>query len=166
VGKATRAKTNAMRALDARAVMYDTFTYPSSVHSATDVATLLGVPAAEVYKTLVLLAEDGRSLLVMAPGDAEVNLRLLARSLGVKSVRMAAQREAERLTGLLVGGISPLALLGRPFAVYLDRSAEAHDWLYLNGGQRGINLRIRVADLLAVTGAALVEATQPPTGVL
>jgi Cys-tRNA(Pro)/Cys-tRNA(Cys) deacylase len=72
---------------------------------------------------------------------------------------MESQREAERLTGLLVGGISPLALLGRPFDVYLDARAERLDRLYINGGHRGVNLRLRVADLMAITGARFVAAT-------
>jgi Cys-tRNA(Pro)/Cys-tRNA(Cys) deacylase len=162
VAKSQPPKTNAMRALDARQIVYETYTYPSTIHSADQVAALLSVPPSEVYKTLVMFASDGRHLLVAVPGDAEVDLRLLARSLEVKAVRMAPQREAERLTGLLVGGISPLALLGRPFDVYLDRRAQRLDRLYINGGQRGINLRLRVADLVAVTGAQLVDATQPP----
>jgi Cys-tRNA(Pro)/Cys-tRNA(Cys) deacylase len=163
MAKSPHVKTNAMRALDARKIPYDTYTYPSTIHSADEVAPLLGVPASEVYKTLVMLADDGRHLLVAVPGDAEADLRLLARSLGVKSVRMAPQREAERLTGLLVGGISPLALLGKPFEVFVDARAADLERLYINGGQRGVNLRLRVADLLAVTGARLIAATHPPS---
>jgi Cys-tRNA(Pro)/Cys-tRNA(Cys) deacylase len=155
-------KTNAMRALDARKIPYETFSYPSTVHSADEVATLLGAPAAEVFKTLVMTADGGRHLLVMVPGDSEVDLRRLARALGVKAVRMAPQREAERLTGLLVGGISPLALLDRPFEVYLDTRASALERLYVNGGQRGVNVCLRVQDLMAVTGARLVQATEAP----
>jgi Cys-tRNA(Pro)/Cys-tRNA(Cys) deacylase len=109
-------------------------------------------------------AEGGRQLLVAVPGDGEVDPRLLARSLGVKSVGMASQRDAERLTGLLVGGISPLALLGRPFEVYLDERAAALERLYINGGRRGVNLRLRMDDLVAITGARLVAATRPPAG--
>jgi Cys-tRNA(Pro)/Cys-tRNA(Cys) deacylase len=161
VSKQQHVKTNAMRALDARKIAYDSFTYPSTIHSADEVAHLLGVPAHEVFKTLVLLTENGHHLLVAVPGDREVDLRLLARSLGVKSVRMESQREAERLTGQLVGGISPLALLGRPFMVYLDAHARDLERLYINGGQRGVNLRLRVEDLVAVTGARFVAATQP-----
>jgi Cys-tRNA(Pro)/Cys-tRNA(Cys) deacylase len=148
-----------MRALDARKITYETFTYPSTIHSANEVATLLGVPADQVFKTLVMVAEGGQHLLVAVPGDSEVDPRLLARSLGVKSVRMESQREAERLTGLLVGGISPLALLGRPFAVYVDAHAQQLEWLYINGGQRGVNLRLRVTELMSMTGARFVEAT-------
>jgi Cys-tRNA(Pro)/Cys-tRNA(Cys) deacylase len=153
------AKTNGMRALDARHVPYDTVAYDPAIHSAAEAAVAYGASPDEVYKTLVLLRERGRPLLVMVPGTAEVDLRLLARSLGEKSVRMAPQREAERLTGLQVGGIGAVALLGKPFDVYLDRAALAHERIYVNPGRRGVNIRLRVDDLLRVTGAQLVDAT-------
>lgn len=154
-------KTNAMRALDAHKIAYSTFLYAEAIHSADEVAALLGVPAGQVYKTLVVLADDGRHLLVMVPGDRELDLRVLARSVGAKSTHMALQREAERLTGLKVGGISPLALLDKRFEVYLDATAADLEELYLNGGQRGINLKLRVSDLLAITGARVIAATSP-----
>jgi Cys-tRNA(Pro)/Cys-tRNA(Cys) deacylase len=159
VAKPARVKTNAMRALDARHILYEVFLYPDTIHSASEVALLLGVRAEQVFKTLVMVADGQRHLLVAMPGNAEANLRLVARSVGAKSVVMAHQAEAERLTGLLVGGISPLALLGKPFEVYLDRRAETLEWLYINGGQRGLNLRLRVADLVALTGASMIAAT-------
>jgi Cys-tRNA(Pro)/Cys-tRNA(Cys) deacylase len=162
VTKSTRVKTNAMRALDPRRIAYEVFLFPSTVHSAAEVAQLLVVGAGQVFKTLVMVADGQRHLLVVVPGDAEANLRLVARSVGAKSVSMAPQSEAERLTGLLVGGISPLALLGKPFEVYLDRRSKSLEWLYINGGQRGLNLRVRVADLLSVTGARLIAATDAP----
>jgi Cys-tRNA(Pro)/Cys-tRNA(Cys) deacylase len=154
-------KTNAMRALDAHKIPYSTFFYAETIHSADEVAALLGVPAGHVYKTLVVLADGGRHLLVIAPGGREIDLRLLARGVGAKSSHMALQREAERLTGLKVGGISPLALLEKRFEVYLDASAADLEELYLNGGQRGVNIKLRVSDLLAITGAKLVAATMP-----
>lgn len=152
-------KTNAMRALDQRHVTYTPFFYSDAIHSAAEVAPLLGIPASEVFKTLVALTDDGRQLLVITPGDRELDLRLVARGVGAKSAHMALQRDAERLTGLKVGGISPLALLGKRFEVYLDAPGAALDALYINGGQRGVNLKLRVADLLAVTGARVIEAT-------
>jgi Cys-tRNA(Pro)/Cys-tRNA(Cys) deacylase len=152
-------KTNAMRALDAHKIAYSIFLYAETIHSADEVAALLGVPASQVFKTLVVLAEGNRHLLVMVPGDHELNLRLLAREIGAKSAQMALQREAERLTGLKVGGISPLALLDKRFEVYLDASAAALEELYLNGGQRGVNLKLRVGDLLAMTGARLIATS-------
>ena len=154
-------KTNAMRALDAHKIPYESFFYPETIHSADEVAALLGAPASHVFKTLVVLADGGRRLLVMAPGDRELDLRLLARSVGAKSAHMALQREAEQLTGLKVGGISPLALLEKRFEVYVDESAAALEELYLNGGQRGVNVKLRVSDLLAMTDARLIAATAP-----
>lgn len=158
-----RHKTNAMRALDARGIAYSTHTYADTIHSADGVAEVLGVPMSDVFKTLVVLADGGRRLLVMAPGDRELDLRMVARAVGAKSTQMAPQREAERLTGLKVGGISPLALLDKRFEVYLDEHAASLDELYLNGGQRGINLHLRVADLIDVTGARLIAACPAPS---
>lgn len=152
-------KTNAMRALDAAGVVYEPFFYPETIHSAEKVADLLGVPARIVFKTLVVLGDETRQLLVMTPGDRELDMRLVARGVGAKSARMAPQREAERLTGLKVGGISPLALLDRRFEVFLDAPGTELDELYINGGQRGVNLKLAVRDLLAVTDARILEAT-------
>jgi Cys-tRNA(Pro)/Cys-tRNA(Cys) deacylase len=153
-------KTNAMRALDARRVPYITFTYPGTIHSANEVAALLGVSPSHVYKTLLVIADESRHLLVVTPGDRELDLRLVAKAVGAKSAHMALQRDAERLTGLKVGGISPLALLDKRFEIYVDAPAAQLDEIYINGGQRGVNLRLRVSDLLAVTGAQLITATR------
>lgn len=155
-------KTNAMRALDQRHIAYTPYYYSDAIHSATEVAQLLGVGAGHVFKTLVAQADDGRNLLIVTPGDRELDLRLVARGVGAKSVRMALQRDAEQLTGLKVGGISPLALLGKRFEVYLDAPGATLEELYINGGQRGVNIRLRVADLLAVTGARVITATRAP----
>ncbi len=153
-------KTNAMRLLDRQRIPYMAFTYPETIHSAEEVARLLDVPASQVFKTLVVLADGTRHLLVITPGDSELDMRLVAKAVGAKSVQMAPQREAERLTGLKVGGISPLALTDKPFEVYLDASGAVLEELYINGGQRGVNLRLRVADLLKVTRAKVIQATQ------
>jgi Cys-tRNA(Pro)/Cys-tRNA(Cys) deacylase len=71
---------------------------------------------------------------------------------------MASHKEAERLTGLQVGGISALSLIGRPFDVYLDRSALQHDQIAVSAGRPGVNLGVAPADLLEATGAEVVDA--------
>ena len=153
-------KTNAMRVLDAHHVAYEAHYYPATLHVATEVAAAIGAAPGEVFKTLVVLPESGsgRPLLVVVPSDQELDLKALGvqPEVGEKRLRMATQREAERLTGLLVGGISPLALLQKGFRIFIDQSALALDPLYLSGGQRGVNLRVPVADLLRVTGATPV----------
>jgi Cys-tRNA(Pro)/Cys-tRNA(Cys) deacylase len=165
VARQKLAKTNAIRLLDAKRVPYEALTYDAEIHSAVGVADVLGVPPEQVYKTLVVLREEPRSrpLLVMIAGPEELDMRLLARSIGAKAVRMAPHREAERLTGLQVGGIGALALVDRPFEPCIERAALGHDWVLVNGGRRGLNLRIAVQDLIRLTGAHTVDAVRRET---
>ncbi len=147
-----------MRVLEAHDVPYQVFTYPPARHSALEVAELAGVSPAQVFKTLVVQRERGKPILVMIPGDRQLNLKRLAAAIGEKKLHMAPHSEAERLTGLKVGGISALALLNRGFDIYLDQSATGQSDIYVSAGQRGVNLTLAVGDLLRVTGARVVEA--------
>lgn len=153
-------KTNAMRVLEAHKILYEVNVYSPDVHSAEGVAEILQVPASQVFKTLVVLPESGKSrpLLVVIPGDVEVELKVLGQQpeVGEKKLRMASQREAENLTGLLVGGISALALLQKNFRVFIDRSVLELEQLYVSGGQRGVNLKLATHDFIKVTGAVPV----------
>ncbi len=155
-------RTNSMRLLEARGMSYQTFTFPPKHHSALEVAHLAGVPPDLVYKTLVVLRKQGKPCLVMVPGDRELDLKLLAAAIDEKKVKMASQRQAERLTGLQVGGISALALLQKGFDIYIDRTALDQDQIYVSAGRRGVNLRLTVRDLIQVTQAQTVEASSPP----
>jgi len=150
-------KTNAMRALDQDGVGYEAYSYDPALMGAVEVAEALRVSPGQVYKTLVMLRDEKAPLLVMVSGEREVDLRVLAQQLGSKSVRMAHKSEAERLTGLQTGGIGALALLGKPFPVYLDRAALGELEIFVNGGRRGLNLRVPVADLIRLTGALVVD---------
>lgn len=148
-----------MRVLDARKVPYEVIAFSPDIHSAEGVAEVAGVPPAEVYKTLVVNREHGKPLLVMIAGDRELNLKRLAQVVGEKKLKMATHRQAEEWTGLQVGGISPLALLNRGFEVYIDRPATELTHVYVSAGRRGINLRVPVGDLIAITKAKVVEVT-------
>jgi Cys-tRNA(Pro)/Cys-tRNA(Cys) deacylase len=166
-------KTNAQRLLESRRIPYESEVYDESgeFHSAEEVARLIGAPVESVYKTLVVMREQPRRdapqkartlLLVMVAADREIDLRQLARSSGEKKLRMATRREAEQLTGMEVGGISALALLERGFQTCIDRAALALDQIHISGGARGLDLRLRVSDLIQVTQARVVDATTPP----
>ncbi|MEO8285464.1 MAG: aminoacyl-tRNA deacylase [Chloroflexota bacterium] len=156
-------KTNAMRVLDAHHVAYEAHYYSPDGHSADEVAALIGADPAHVFKTLVVLPESGkgRALLVLVPANSELNLKHLGTQPGVdeKRLRMATQKEAESLTGLQVGGISPLALLQKGFRIFIDTSALPLDKIYLSGGQRGVNLSVSPADIIKVTGALPVTTS-------
>src|SRR3954452_9670073 len=153
----TGGKTNAMRALDTRGVAYEVRTYAPAITSAEGVAEDLGGVPAEGYKTLVMAADGDHKLLVMVPGDREASLKTLARTIGARAVAMVPKSQAERLTGLQTGGIGALALLGKAFAVYIDRAALEREWIYVNGGRRGLNLPVRVQDLIRITEARAVQ---------
>jgi Cys-tRNA(Pro)/Cys-tRNA(Cys) deacylase len=157
-------KTNSMRILDARHIPYAAFTYDDSIHSGAGVAEAIGVPIGQLFKTLVVLRDRGRPILAIIPSDRELDLKRMAAAAGEKRVRMATQREAEAKTGLLVGGISALALLDKGFDVFLDESARQFDELYVSAGQRGINLRLRVVDLVAVTKATVAVVSAAGSG--
>jgi len=156
-------KLNSMRLLDSRKIQYIAKTYDTSdeFHSAMDAAQLIGASVESVYKTLVVLREppqSGKPILVMIASHREVDLKLLAKSLKEKSLRMATQKEAEMLTGLQVGGISALALINRGFEICIDESALALEQIHISAGKRGVDLQLAVKDLVEVTRAKNVSA--------
>lgn len=156
-------KTQALRLLEAQGVPFEEIAFPESIHDAIGVAELTGLSPEVVYKTLVVMIDppNGKPGLILVPAHAELDLKLAARQVGAKRVEMATQGEAERLTGLKVGGISALALTQRRWPVYLDRSASAHESIVVSAGRRGRNVRLPVEALLRLTGARWIEAGRP-----
>jgi Cys-tRNA(Pro)/Cys-tRNA(Cys) deacylase len=155
-------KTQALRLLDQRGVRYEEVTFPEDIHDARGVAQFAGLQPGEVFKTLVLIpsAPASRPLLLLEPADAVVDLKRAAQAVGVKRLEMASHAEAERLTGLKVGGISALALTHKRWPVYLDRRAQDLEAIVVSAGQRGRNVRLRVADFTEVTGARWIDAAR------
>lgn len=161
--KDEKIKTMAMKLLEGKRVPYEAFPYSADIHDAEEVAAVVGAAAEEVYKTLVVLSDSpakARPMLVMVPANRQLDLKKLAKGVGAKKLRMATHREAEALTKLQVGGISALALVNRGFAVYLDESAQKQERIYVSAGQRGIQLRLGVKDLVKITNARYVDAAE------
>ena len=162
-----RAKTNAARLLDARGIPYVVRVYDAdrAFHSADEAADLLGVPGETVYKTLVVLREGaraaGKPMLVLVPSNRQTDLKKLARTLGEKKLRMDTKAEAERLTGLQIGAISPLAVRSGAFEVLVDEAVRTIERIHISAGIRGVDLEVGVADLLAATEARLSPAAGP-----
>ena len=100
------------------------------------------------------------TLVVMVGGDRELSLKDVARAVGEKKVRMATVREAESLTGLKVGGISALALLSKPFELFIDERVLEHNRVLLSAGKRGINIQLAVSDLIVLSCAQVIDATR------
>jgi Cys-tRNA(Pro)/Cys-tRNA(Cys) deacylase len=122
---------------------------------------MLRVPTEQVYKTIVITREsNGRPVLALVPGPKEVDLKLLAKALGEKKVHLPTEREAEQITHLQAGGISPLALIKRGFQVMIDFSAQTHDQIYISGGQRGLDIRISPHDLQILAQAQFANISK------
>jgi len=157
------AANNITRMLDARKIPYRVFELPAEKLGAVETARLIGVSPDLVYKTIVVLREKGgKPLLAVIPGNHTVDLKALAAFIGEKKLKLPTQREAESLTGLQAGGISPLALINRGYQVVLDSAALAHPEIHISGGQRGLNLRLPVRAIIELTRArtAAISATE------
>jgi Cys-tRNA(Pro)/Cys-tRNA(Cys) deacylase len=154
-------KTLAMRVLEGQNVSYEVVAYPDTIHDAYELSQHVGLPPENVYKTLVVQAEDPgfRPMLILVASDRTLNLKVAARAVGAKKVHMARHMDAERLTGLKVGGISALALLNKGFDIYLDEWATLLEFIVISAGQRGLNLKLCVDDLIHVTGAQVIEVS-------
>ena len=146
--------TPATIALAKAGVSFDLATYdydPGSERVGLQAAEALGEPPSRVLKTLVVLL-DGKPACVVLPSDKEVSMKKLAAALGGKSAAMAPVPDAERITGYKVGGVSPFGQKKRlPTAV--EEAALAEPYVFVNGGQRGLQMRLAPADLISALGA-------------
>jgi Cys-tRNA(Pro)/Cys-tRNA(Cys) deacylase len=154
-------KTLAMRVLEGHKVSYQPAYYEVVDHlSAAQVAAAIGLPPEQTFKTLVVLPERaGRPILALVPGDSQLDLKKLAAAAGEKKVQMAPHREAERLTGLEKGGISPLALLDRGWPVFVDETIILFDRVEISAGKVGVGVIVEVAGLLRVLAAKTADLT-------
>jgi Cys-tRNA(Pro)/Cys-tRNA(Cys) deacylase len=154
-------KNNVTRILDQRKIKYEKYELPAEKLGAEKTAELLGAPLEMVFKTIVVKREGhGKPILAVVPGTGEVDLKTLAKAVGEKKVYLTTQKEAENLTELQVGGISPLALLNRGFQVVVDNSALEQREIHISGGQRGLNIRLPVADLVELTNAQIADISR------
>jgi Cys-tRNA(Pro)/Cys-tRNA(Cys) deacylase len=124
---------------------------PAAPSYGLEAATALGVPAEQVFKTLLVEGERGLAVGVV-PVSSSLDLKAVAAALGVKKVAMARPQDAERATGYVVGGISPVGQR-RALPTVVDESALGLERVYVSGGRRGLDLSLSPADLLRVTGA-------------
>ncbi len=153
---------NVTRMLDSHKIKYTAYELPAEKLGGLETARLLNIDPAAVFKTIVVTREKpGKPLLVVVSGNSTVDLKLLAAALNEKKVHLPTEREAEGLTGLQAGGISPLALINKGFQVVIDSSARDFDGIHVSGGQRGLNLKLSAADLAGLTNARFAKVSRP-----
>lgn len=149
------AGTPATTTLTRLGVAYDLHPYehdPAAPSYGLEAAEALGVPPAHVFKTLLVQGERGLAVGVV-PVDRTLDLKAVAAALGLRKVSMADPAAAERSTGYVVGGISPVGQK-RPLPTVVDQSAASLDRVYVSGGRRGLDLSLDPADLVRVTGGS------------
>ena len=144
---------NITRFLDAHKVNYIAHELPAEKLGAVEAAQYMDVSPDLVFKTIVITREKKKPLLAVIPGPRTVDLKLLAVFLAEKKVSLPTEREAEALTGLQAGGISPLALINKGFQVVIDSAAQEYEKIYISGGQRGLDILLPVNDLAKLTNA-------------
>jgi len=146
--------TPATLALTKLGVSFELFTYdydPGPNRVGLQAAEALGEPAGRVLKTLVAQV-DGKPVCLMVPSDREVSMKKVAATFSGKSACMTPPADAERITGYKVGGVSPFGQK-RKLPTAIEESALAEPYVYLNGGQRGLQVRLTPADAVKASSA-------------
>jgi len=155
-------KTNAARLLDQLGIHYELRAYevdPENLAAET-VAAKIGLPAEQVFKTLV--ARGDRSGIVMAviPGDQELDLKALAEAAGEKKIQLVPVKELQALTGYIRGGVTALAAK-RDYLVFVDETLELFDVISISAGMRGLQILIAPPDYLRATKGTIAALGQP-----
>jgi len=148
--------TPATVALTRAAVPFSVHEYahdPRAQSYGLEAAEALGLDPAQVFKTL-LASLDGRLVVAVVPVTGQLDLKALARALGGGKAVLAEPAAAERATGYVVGGISPVGQK-RPHPTVVDDTALDHETVYVSGGRRGLDLGLAPDDLVRLTDAAV-----------
>jgi Cys-tRNA(Pro)/Cys-tRNA(Cys) deacylase len=139
-----------------RGIPFESLEYDFRHKGSEYAAEALDVPLHVMLKSLVVRLSDDRFVFVIMPGSKDISLKGLARSLAVKEAQMAGERDTQRLTGYLVGGISPFGAKSQ-LSVYVDEAVLEHGEIYIKGGRRGLILKLRTRDLMESLEATVID---------
>ena len=151
-------KTNAVRLVDKAGAPYElcSYDYDEQAMDAVSVAKILSVPAEIVFKTLVTRSEKGDIFVFCIPGNCELDLKKAAKTAGSKRIDLIKVRELVPITGYVRGGCSPIGMK-RTFPTYIDETATIYDWIYINAGTRGLQLKIQPPGLARTAKAEFAD---------
>jgi Cys-tRNA(Pro)/Cys-tRNA(Cys) deacylase len=154
---------NILRLLESRKIRFKSFELPSDKLSAVETASFLNVSSNLIYKSIIIAREKkGKVILCMVPGSLTCDLKKIAHLMGEKNLSIPSVHDAEQLTGLKVGGISPLVLYNKDFEIILDQAALLFQDIYISGGQRGLILLINTKDLISFIKPKIADITVHP----
>ncbi len=159
-------KTNAARMLDALNIAYELREYivdPNDM-KATTVAEKIGMPAEQVFKTLLCAviggaAAGGQYVFAIVPGNAELDFKKLARAAGARKAEMAPLSEVQPLTGYIRGGVTVFGAK-KAFPAFADETIELFDAISVSAGQRGVQIVLAPGDYLRATGATVAPLSK------
>lgn len=154
----TGAGTPATLALTRAGIAFTIHAYEHDPRAASyghEAAAALGLSVDEVFKTLMAMVDD-KPVIAIVPVAGSLDLKALAHAAGGRRADLADAAVAQRLTGYVVGGISPIGQK-RALPTFLDDTAEALPTIYVSGGRRGLDIGLAPADLLRVTGGSLAS---------
>lgn len=147
--------TPAVRALESAGVAFTVHEYrhdPSTRRFGLEAATALGLDPDQVFKTLLVTTGAGEHAVAVVPVSQQLSLKAVGTALGAKRVDLCDPAVAQRITGYVVGGISPFGQR-RPLPTVIDETCGLYDIVYVSGGRRGLDVGVAPADLLRVLGA-------------
>ncbi len=154
--------TPAVKTLERNGAAFELLSYehdPRASAYGEEAASALGLDPRTVFKTLIARLDDGRLAVGIVPVTGQLDLKALAKAAGARRANMAEAAEAERATGYVLGGISPLGQKKR-LPTFLDVSAESLEHLHVSGGRRGLEIRLAPADLMRLCGARLASLSR------
>ncbi|HZL56414.1 MAG TPA: Cys-tRNA(Pro) deacylase [Bryobacteraceae bacterium] len=155
-------KTNAARILEDAGVPFELRTYtvdPQDLR-AESVAAKIGLPAEQVFKTLVVRGDREGVCLAAIPGDSELDLKALARLTGDRKMELAPLKEVQPLTGYVRGGVTSLACR-KDYAVYIDETAILFDTISVSAGVRGTQILLNPEDYMRIARAVAGAIAKP-----
>ena len=155
-------KNNVTRLLQANKIPFETFELPNIKLSAEETAKLLNIPVSIVYKTIIFKPDSpGKPIAALIPANRTADLKKIALTIHEKKVHFPTPTEAEKLTGLQIGGITAIALLNKGFRIILDQTSSSLEWFHISGGQRGLNIKLKVSDFVSITNAQVADISNP-----
>ncbi|PEH48010.1 Cys-tRNA(Pro) deacylase [Enterococcus faecium] len=154
-------KTNAIRMVEQKKIPYTEHEYEWDENhlSASSVAEQLPESQSRIFKTLVAVGNVTGLLVAVIPGEAELNLKKLAKVSGNKKVEMLHLKDLEATTGYIRGGCSPIGMK-KLFPTYLDQIAENYDQIIVSAGRRGLQMELAPQDICALTSGQFADIKQ------
>jgi Cys-tRNA(Pro)/Cys-tRNA(Cys) deacylase len=161
VHRAAGHKTNATRILDGLGIEYEIREYEVSPEefSAVLVAEKIGLPAEQVFKTLLCVTSDKEHVFAVVAGDAELDFKKLAAAAGARKAEMVSLKDVQPLTGYVRGGVTVFGAK-RDYPVYVDETLELFETISVSAGTRGVQMLLKPEDYVRAAKATVVELTK------